>query len=959
MHRLELLGRIAFHDAQGKELRAVLAQPKRLALLAYLSLEASDGAVRRDKLLALFWPELDQDRARKALNKAVHFLRKELGDDALASRGAEDLSVNGERIRCDAVDFRRAVNQGDHAAASELYRGDLLPSFYVAGAPDLEHSLNAHRAQLRRLASCAAHLLAEQREREGQPTVAVSLARRAVELSDEDERTVRKLLELLDRLGDRAGALYAYGNFARRMASEFDATPAAETQALIAWIRARTSVGGGGVPSLVAADCSAESSHTTHVDVHPSDRYPSAAAFDSELASPGPPARALWRLPIARRTAWLGAAAIVGLASIVSMHHARVFTKSALGSAATSRQPAWILVADIAGPPGDSTIGEVVREVIASALDQSRTLASVSRDHLEQARHAAGVRESTPITGNVARHLASRTAVSFIVEGRVDRVGEAIQNVFLRASEPNSGRTVASIHGTVTPVNFVTMVDTLAHGLIAQLESRGASTPVRAENPPDELTTPSLAAYRKLVEARDAVAVDYATAIALAREAVAVDTEFAAAWAELYEWNNQVANFDSSNAAYARAMQFARRLTATELTRLEAGAARNTGDPVRALEIYDRLIQRDPTRGDIYASRALPLRDMARYDEAIQSMQRAGALSPLGTEPEDLVNLAETLASAGRVTEARDVARPLQDDEKLDAEMDIELAAGNWARAESLATVEMTTPKYSVARRTGGANNLASTFAARGRIARAYDAMKQAIEIGGGNYSPVMPALLLSVVQGKKPIPKEFFAQYDTNHRREANIATALATAWAGDTREANRLLVLLKGRRSPAGSTGYALIALVEGSIAFDEGRWRDAVSASAEKAWIGQHGVFRAGTNLMRWFVADSYERLGELDSAAAYFDLLVRPVRTTWLEQSTRGLADPFAHRRLALLYTRLGRGREARNHWKAFLAAFVNPDPEYLPLVQEARAALNASGPWATLKKMLALRAPGAS
>jgi DNA-binding SARP family transcriptional activator len=66
MHRLELLGRIDLRRADGTELRTVLAQPKRLALLVYLTVNGSIGAIRRDKLLSLFWPEMDQEHARKA-----------------------------------------------------------------------------------------------------------------------------------------------------------------------------------------------------------------------------------------------------------------------------------------------------------------------------------------------------------------------------------------------------------------------------------------------------------------------------------------------------------------------------------------------------------------------------------------------------------------------------------------------------------------------------------------------------------------------------------------------------------------------------------------------------------------------------------------------------------------------------------------------------------------------------
>ena len=45
----------------------------------------------------------------------------------------------------------------------------------------------------------------------------------------DDERVLRRALTMLDRLGDRAGALRTYDDFARRLRREFDADPSAET----------------------------------------------------------------------------------------------------------------------------------------------------------------------------------------------------------------------------------------------------------------------------------------------------------------------------------------------------------------------------------------------------------------------------------------------------------------------------------------------------------------------------------------------------------------------------------------------------------------------------------------------------------------------------------------------------------------------------------------------------------
>src|SRR5690606_40868453 len=78
MIELRTLGQIELVAPDGRRLQSVLAQPERLALLAYLALPTPRGAHRRDTLVALFWPELDQTRRRTAPREAVPYLRPSL-----------------------------------------------------------------------------------------------------------------------------------------------------------------------------------------------------------------------------------------------------------------------------------------------------------------------------------------------------------------------------------------------------------------------------------------------------------------------------------------------------------------------------------------------------------------------------------------------------------------------------------------------------------------------------------------------------------------------------------------------------------------------------------------------------------------------------------------------------------------------------------------------------------------
>src|SRR5262245_5108193 len=96
MIRLRVLGELTLQRDDDAVLDEALAQPKRVALLVYLALRPGEFH-RRDTLLCLFWPELDEKHARAALNQALLFLRRELDDarhEVLASRGNDEVGID-------------------------------------------------------------------------------------------------------------------------------------------------------------------------------------------------------------------------------------------------------------------------------------------------------------------------------------------------------------------------------------------------------------------------------------------------------------------------------------------------------------------------------------------------------------------------------------------------------------------------------------------------------------------------------------------------------------------------------------------------------------------------------------------------------------------------------------------------------------------------------------------------
>jgi DNA-binding SARP family transcriptional activator len=241
MIQLRTLGGLDLTDPDGRgELHTILVQPKRLALLVYLAVANSHRFRRRDALVTFFWPELDAEHARGALRQALRFLRGELGPGVLITRGEEEIGVNREALHCDMIEFDLACEAADWARAVEIYRGDLLAGVFIADvSPGFEHWLENERDRLRRRAAAAVWSIVEVAERVGDLMTAAPWARRAVELSPDDEAAVRRFMRILDRKGDRAGALSAYEAFRLRLAAEYGAVPSPETEALLKSIRSR------------------------------------------------------------------------------------------------------------------------------------------------------------------------------------------------------------------------------------------------------------------------------------------------------------------------------------------------------------------------------------------------------------------------------------------------------------------------------------------------------------------------------------------------------------------------------------------------------------------------------------------------------------------------------------------------------------------------------------------------
>jgi len=229
MITVRLLGSAGLSGPDGSESDTLLRQTKRLGLLSYLLIAQPRGFHRRDKLVALFWPEAGQGQARQSLRQALHLVRSELGEALIRVRGDGEVAVDEASTWCDVIEFERAVEESDYARALELYRGDLLAGVFVREAAEFERWLEDERTRLKEKASGAAWRLAQQHIATGRLVDAERTAQRALLLVATDESEVRRFIQALADAGDRAAAIRFYEKFADRLRTEYEIEPASLT----------------------------------------------------------------------------------------------------------------------------------------------------------------------------------------------------------------------------------------------------------------------------------------------------------------------------------------------------------------------------------------------------------------------------------------------------------------------------------------------------------------------------------------------------------------------------------------------------------------------------------------------------------------------------------------------------------------------------------------------------------
>jgi len=224
---------------------------KAMALLAYLAVTGQPH--RRDTLATLFWPELDQSRARAALRRTLVAVAQGIGAGWLDA-DRETVGLNDDRpIWTDVGHFHEhlAVERAhEHrqdrlctpclealSEAAALYRGDFMAGFTLRDSPGFDDWQREQGEHLRHELAATLEKLSRGYAAQGDLEAAIGYARRWLSLDPLREAAHRHVMRLYAQSGQRAAAIAQYRACRDHLRRELALPPSQETVQLYRQIR--------------------------------------------------------------------------------------------------------------------------------------------------------------------------------------------------------------------------------------------------------------------------------------------------------------------------------------------------------------------------------------------------------------------------------------------------------------------------------------------------------------------------------------------------------------------------------------------------------------------------------------------------------------------------------------------------------------------------------------------------
>ncbi|MGQ0641401.1 MAG: hypothetical protein ACT4P6_11630, partial [Gemmatimonadaceae bacterium] len=473
---------------------------------------------------------------------------------------------------------------------------------------------------------------------------------------------------------------------------------------------------------------------------------------------------------------------------------------------------------------------------------------------------------------------------------------------------------------------------------------------VQDAKPLERVTTPSLPALRKYVEAvRQADELgNFERGIDLLEEAVALDTSFAMAWRKIAVLLGNIGiERPRELDAARRAFRHRRRLSEMERLLTEGYYYSRGPEPsrMRALAAYEAILQIDSTNASALNNAALRYLETREYAKAADRFQRAlNEKRPFGSAFTNLLvaQLRLGRVSAAESTQAQYRSRLPAHEQLWQGEWNVRWGRGEIDAADSIARATLANSTQA-APRTFAALALSVTAYLRGKLSeglrwrseanvtlsRATGAQDRLLIAGFD--SAFDAAHFLEDTERARAIMRRALGRIPMSAIPAASRPWDELASMAARVRDGALARQALEGFERDLPNVGAVSPdgerAAMRGWVALANNQYADAITA-----FHAADREFAIGERLALIAIADAFDLNGQRDSALVYYEQFIR---TPDLFPGENAFYVAGAHKRIAELYEARGDTGRAEAHYQLFLDLWKDADSELQPRVRSAR------------------------
>jgi DNA-binding winged helix-turn-helix (wHTH) protein len=594
-----------------------------------------------------------------------------------------------------------------------------------------------------------------------------------------------------------------------------------------------------------------------------------------------------------------------------------------------------VVLADFTNTTGDTVFDGTLRQGLSVQLEQSPFLSLISEERIKQTLGLMGQPPDARLTPDIARQLCERTQSAAVLEGSIASLGS--QYVLgLRAVNCHSGDVLAEEQVTADSKEHVLKALAEACGRLRWKLGESLGTVKKYNTPVEQVTTPSLEALQAYSLGRTMMVdkEDHIAAVPLFQRAIALDPNFAMAYASLgmtYESRSEKQSLGYFRMAY----ELRDRVSERERFYIEAHYHESvTGDWEKARQVYELWAQTYPRDDVAHFNLSILYLHLGQFEKA-----QAEAFEDLRLLPMDCMAYGLLIASQinlDRPEEAQATAQEAQQ-KNLDC-LHLrfylyELAFFRKDAAAMAQQVRLSGDKYGI----GVTDVQAFTAAYYGQLRQARELFRRAVT-SAEQFQQHERVALLQVQEGEleallgnaKAARQQVAAGLALSSGRDVQSIAALALALAGDT-DRSQMLADDLARRLPQNTlVQFSYLPAVRAQLALNRKDPDKAIEAlrAASPYELGDMDRNNAGYPL--YLRGEAYLGAHQGNEAAAEFQKIIDHPGVVF----SSPLAA-LAHLGLARAYAVAGDTAKAKAAYAEFLTIWKDADAD-VPVYQQAKA-----------------------